>query len=176
MLFRSPLAENLPRLLTAGGVRTPAVGILLLILIGKHGFEGATMQIELHHIGSSESALREGSKEEFVDDPFPRCSHRSRSWSGWMSGNNHSARHTSGSDRGVGTIVERPPGSCFRVRGLEIGGTLEARLHLCTIEQMVVFTPHDIGELRQMHHDGSIPILPIQPHHGLAEAEETELS
>jgi hypothetical protein len=48
-------------------MRTPPVGVLLLVFIGKQRFKGTTMQIEGHHIGGGECVLRETGKKEFID-------------------------------------------------------------------------------------------------------------
>src|SRR5260370_47069 len=55
-----PLTEDLPGFLPARGVTTPAVGILLLVFIGKSRFKGATMQIERDDIGGRARLLGEG--------------------------------------------------------------------------------------------------------------------
>jgi hypothetical protein len=65
---RDPLRDNLPRFLSSGRVRTPPVGVLLLVFIGKYWFKGPTMQVEGYHIGGGERLLRELSEKEFVDD------------------------------------------------------------------------------------------------------------
>ena len=52
-------------------MRTPSVGVLLLVFIGKYWFKGPTMQVECHHIGGGERVLRETGEKEFVDHaPF----------------------------------------------------------------------------------------------------------
>jgi hypothetical protein len=63
-----PLGDDLPAFLTTGGMTTPAVGILFLILISQGILESASMQIERHHIDSRDSLLGELGQEEFVDD------------------------------------------------------------------------------------------------------------
>jgi len=62
-----PLREDLPTLLTAGHVRTPAVRILLLILIREKRLECSPVQVELHHIGRGERTHRQGCVEQLVD-------------------------------------------------------------------------------------------------------------
>ena len=49
-------------------MRTPPVGLLLLVFIGKHRFKGAAMQVEGHDIGGSERVLRQMGEKEFVDN------------------------------------------------------------------------------------------------------------
>src|SRR6266446_4802366 len=66
---RLPWCENEPKLLAAGSMRTPAVRILLLILIGENRLERSPVQVELHHIGRGERARRQGR----VDHLATRC-------------------------------------------------------------------------------------------------------
>jgi len=49
-----PLRENEPKLLAEGGVRTPAIRILLLVFIREHALECSPVQIEIHHISRGE--------------------------------------------------------------------------------------------------------------------------
>ena len=49
-----PLRNDLPALLTASGMRTPASGVLFDILIGKSRLKGAAMQIQRDDIGGAE--------------------------------------------------------------------------------------------------------------------------
>jgi hypothetical protein len=65
---RLPLRDELPGLLTTRRVRTPTVGVLFLVFIGKGRFKGSTMQIEGDDIGSGASALGQIGEEEFVDE------------------------------------------------------------------------------------------------------------
>src|SRR5713101_10197999 len=65
---RLPWRDDLPRVLTARSVRTPAVGLLFLVFIGKERFKGPAMQVEGDDIGSGESVLRQLREEEFVDE------------------------------------------------------------------------------------------------------------
>src|SRR6266567_4757148 len=53
-----PLRDDLPGFLPGGRMRTPSVGILLLVLISKLWLKGPSMQIEGHDIGSGERFLR----------------------------------------------------------------------------------------------------------------------
>ena len=54
-------------------MRTPAVRILLLILIGENRLERSPVQVELHHIGRGERARRQGRVEQLVDHLATRC-------------------------------------------------------------------------------------------------------
>src|SRR5256885_3192043 len=62
-----PLREDLPELLPTGRMRHPAIRILFLIFISEHGFEGASMQVEIKHISGSEGVWRHGGKELLID-------------------------------------------------------------------------------------------------------------
>jgi len=42
-----PLAQDLPELLPTRGMRTPAIGILLLIFIGQHRLKRSPMEIQV---------------------------------------------------------------------------------------------------------------------------------
>ena len=46
----------------------PPIGVLFQIFIGKRIFKGPTMEVEGHHIGRGEGALRQLREEQFVDD------------------------------------------------------------------------------------------------------------
>src|SRR5258708_2540347 len=63
-----PLRDDLPRFLPPRSVRTPAVGVLFLVFIGKDRLKSPAMQVEGDDIGSSKSALRQIGEEEFVDE------------------------------------------------------------------------------------------------------------
>ena len=52
-----PLADDLPCFLTAGCMRTPAIGVLFLVFIRQSRLKGAAMQIQLDDIGGSERLL-----------------------------------------------------------------------------------------------------------------------
>jgi hypothetical protein len=62
-----PLREDLPKLLTPGGMRAPAIRILLLIFITEYALERSPVQIESHDIGRRERSLRQGCVEQLVD-------------------------------------------------------------------------------------------------------------
>ena len=63
-----PLRQNEPKFLAPGGVRTPTVRLLFLILIREDGLKSPTMQVQCHHIGRSKRLPRQGGVEELVDD------------------------------------------------------------------------------------------------------------
>src|SRR2546421_7673274 len=51
----------------AGCMRTPPVGVLLLVFIGKQRLKGTTMQVKCHHVTGGEGVLRELGEKEFID-------------------------------------------------------------------------------------------------------------
>ncbi len=63
-----PLADNLPCLLTACSMTTPAIRVQFLILVGEGIFKSAAMQIQRHDISSGERALGKIRQKQFVDD------------------------------------------------------------------------------------------------------------
>src|SRR5258708_2424002 len=62
-----PLADDLPYLLAASCMTTPAVGILFAVFIGERVFKRAAMQIQRHDIGRGERTLGQIRQEQFVD-------------------------------------------------------------------------------------------------------------
>jgi hypothetical protein len=121
-----PLADHLPKLLAPRRMTTPAVGVLFHVLIGEHGFERATMEVESQHKSLRESALWQHGKEEFVDDSFTGASDATLGRSGGMSGNHDPAPGALWGDDQLRTIVEQTCCSAFRMDGLlslsEAGG------------------------------------------------------
>ncbi len=63
-----PWRQNEPKFLAPGGVRTPTVRLLFLILIREDGRTRPTMQVQCHHISWSKRLPRQGGVEELVDD------------------------------------------------------------------------------------------------------------
>ena len=45
-----PLRENLPELLSIGGVGAPPIEVLFLIFIGKNRLEAAPVQVQIEYI------------------------------------------------------------------------------------------------------------------------------
>src|SRR5437763_20996 len=62
-----PLTDDLPCLLSPGGMAAPTVRILLHVFIGERRFKGAAMQIQRDHIGSRKGGWRQIGQEELVD-------------------------------------------------------------------------------------------------------------
>src|SRR5205807_530734 len=62
---RHPLTDHLPELLSAGRLRDPTIGILLLVLIRKNRLKGSAMQVESNHVGRGKSDWRQSREEEW---------------------------------------------------------------------------------------------------------------
>ncbi len=166
-----PLAENLPGLLTAGGVRTPAVGVLLFVLIGKHGLESASMQVQIHDIGRGKRVLRQGSEEQLIDDSLADRSDGVGSGGRLMGSDNYPAPSSRCRERDIGAIEEGARVSRFRMRRLLVRWQGQAGLHLGQIEEIIVLATHHIAkpEPFQILHNGAVAILSIQTHDPLDE-------
>lgn len=165
-LVPDPLRDNLPRFLSSGRMRTPPVGVLLLVFIGKHRFKGATMQVECHHIGGGECVLREMGEKEFVDQARAGEAHTALLSVRRMGRHHHAAPLPIRSHRNVWAVVECAYQLTFRAAELLIGRQVQAALDLWPIQHGVIFAAHDEREACQIGDDGPCSILPIQPHQG----------
>ena len=102
-------------------MRTPAVGVLLLVFIGQHWFKGPTMQVECHHIGGGERVLRKMSEKEFVDDAIASVTDAALFRGRWMGGYHDAAAHALWPHRDIGAVVELAHQATFRAAELLIG-------------------------------------------------------
>src|SRR5260370_17614076 len=57
--------------LSIGRIGTPAITVLLTILISQHGLETATMQVELDHIASGEPEPAPGLENKLIHNSLP---------------------------------------------------------------------------------------------------------
>lgn len=165
-----------PQLLTPGGVRTPAVRILFLILITQDGLKRPAMQVKRHHISRRKRVPRQGREEQLVDDLAPCGADGSSGAGRRMRGDDHACARPRRAQKQIRAIKESTAGSGFGVRDLLVKWLGQAGLHLRQIEQTVVLAPHHIGQSSQIGDDGSIAILTIQTHESLAEAEQAALA
>ena len=156
-----PLRQNEPKLLTPGGVRTPAVGLLFLVFISKYALKGTSMQVESHHIGRSERFLRQGCVEQFVDHLAPRSANRSSGGGRRMRSDDHSCAWSGRRKTQSRKVKECPAGSRFGVGDLLIRWLGQASLHLRQVEEIVILASHHIGQSSQICHNGPIAILAI---------------
>src|SRR2546423_11303604 len=143
-----PLAEDLPELLPTSGMRTAAIRILFLILIGEDGLKRPTMQVQLHDIGGGEGTTRQCRKKELVDDVVSSRSDAGGLARGGMGGHNDAARRARRSHLKSRKIREGTPGSPFPVGWLSIRAGGEASPDGLLIQQMIVLGAHDVGESR----------------------------
>src|SRR5690242_6707934 len=109
-----PLREDLPGFLSAGGVRTPAIGILFAILIGERGFKGTTMQIDRYDIRSGEGLLRQPRQEQFVDDPVALDTNPVLCWPGRMGCYHQAAALPAYTYCHIWAVIERADQVTFR--------------------------------------------------------------
>ena len=161
-----PLTDDLPGLLAASGMTTPAIGVLLQVFVGQSVFKRAAMQIQRHHIGSRKAALRQIGQEEFVDhagaghtDPTPGCPGR-------MGRYDDPASHAFRPQREIRTVVEGAHHPAFRMGELLIGRKFQASLDLGSLQNLIVFAPDHIRQSCEIGEDGCCAILPIQAQQG----------
>src|SRR5437764_6136066 len=138
----NPLAEDLPELLPTGGMRTPAIGILFLILMGKDGLKGSTMQVKLHDIGGREGTSWQCRKKELVDDVLASRSDAGSLAGGGVGGHNDAARLARGSHLKPRKVEEGTLGSGFRRRCLSSRRGVQASLDGWLIQHMLVLAAH----------------------------------
>src|SRR5438128_12304592 len=103
-------------------MRTPAIRILFLILIGEHGLKSATMQVQLHDIGGGEGTNRQCRKEEFIDDVVASRSDGSSPARGGMRGHNDAAPLAGGTHWTTRKIEEDTLRTAFLWRDLRVRG------------------------------------------------------
>src|SRR5712692_4961323 len=147
-------------------MRTPPIGVLLLVFIGKHWFKGPTMQVECHHIGGGERILREMREKEFVDDAIASVTDAALFRGLRVGGYHDAAAHALWPHRDIGAVVELPHQAAFRAAELLVGRQVQTALNLWPIQHSVIFAAHDEREACQIGDDGSCPILSIQPQQG----------
>src|SRR6266567_6697331 len=161
-----PLRDNLPRFLSSGRMRTPPVGVLLLVFIGKGRFKGATMQVECHHIGGGERVLREMGEKEFVDHALAGVTDAALCLGSRVGGHHDAAAHALWPHRYIGAVVELPHQATFRTTELPFCRQVQTALDLWPIQHGIIFAAHYEREACQIGYDGPCPILPIQPQEG----------
>src|SRR5205814_2098276 len=142
-------------------MRTPSVGVLLLVFIGKYWFKGPTMQVECHHIGGGERVLRELSEKEFVDDTIVSVTDAALFLGSPVGGHHNAAAHALWPHSYIGAVVELAHQVTFRAAELLVGRQVQTALDLWPIQHRVIFAAHDKREACQIGDDGPCPILPI---------------
>src|SRR5216684_8302927 len=113
-----PLTDNLPRFLSGGRMRTPAVGVLLPVFVGKHRFKGTTMQVEGHYIGGGEGVLRQLREKEFVDQALASVTDAALCLGSRVGGHHDAAAAALWSHRHIGAVIELAHQATFRAAEL----------------------------------------------------------
>jgi hypothetical protein len=147
-------------------MRTPTIGLLFLVFIGERSLKRATMEVERHHIGSSEGVLGESGQEQLVDDAFTGASDATLLLPSQMGGDDDPTGLAVSSDGHRWTVIERTSVPALRMADLLIGGQMQAGLHLVEVEQVIVLAPGHIRQVSQIDQYRCGAILPIQAHHG----------
>ena len=158
-----PLGDQLPALLSPGGVAAPTVWIDLLVFIRERRFKGAAMQIQLDDIAGGECLLRQGGKKELVDDACPRDAHWALLFTCRMRGHHDAAEDSLRPDRHVWAIVEAASNLAFGTLLELIGGQVQTRLKQRMIEHTVFFATGHKGEASEIGEHGPGAILSIKP-------------
>ncbi len=154
-----PLTTDLPGLLAASGMTTPAIWFLLQVFVGQRVFKRAAMQIQRHHIGSRKAALRHIGQEEFGDDAFAGHTDPTPGCRGLMGRYDDPASHAFRPQREIRTVGEGAHHRAFRMGELLIGRKFQASLDLGSLHNLLSFAP---DHRRQSCEIGSCAILPIQ--------------
>src|SRR5947209_7262033 len=110
-----PLREDLPELLPTGRMRNPAVRVLFSIFIGEDRLKGASMQVQIKHVGGTEGVWWDGSKELLIDRTVVQ--RPDGRWGGTdrMSGQEHAHPRPGGREGNIQAIIERTTGSRLRM-------------------------------------------------------------
>lgn len=161
-----PLGDDLPTFLPKGSMRTPAVGVLLLVFVSKNWFKGPAMQVEGQHIRSQESALWQIRQEQLVDDVGAGEAHATPFLGGGMRRHHDPNQLSLRTQRQLRTIVEAAADPALRMSHLLVWGQMQASLDLSSIQKLIVFASRHIAEASEIGEDGSGALLPIQPEQG----------
>jgi hypothetical protein len=125
----NPLSKDLGKLLTAGGMRVPSVGFLLVIFIGKHCLKRPAMQVEVKHIRSGKCQGGKCTDKQFVDRAVPLDADCWRRGGGIMCRDDHT-HFWSGWGQGNGwAIVQGSHHPAFRMGAYVVWSTEKARFH-----------------------------------------------
>jgi hypothetical protein len=158
-----PLGNDLPTLLTPGGMAAPTVGLLLAIFIAECIFKRATMQIECDHIGSGEGSLWQRCQEQFIDDPITLDAHPMLFRSCGMSRHHDPTALLAWAHQDIRAVIEGTDVCTFRTAELLIGGKEEPKLDLGQRKHLIVFATHDHRESSNVREGDSGPIESVEP-------------
>jgi hypothetical protein len=170
-----PLREDLPKLLTPGGMRAPAIRILLLIFITEYALERSPVQIESHDIGRRERSLRQGCVEQLVDHRSTGGTDLRRELGRRMGGDDDPCVWPDGRKREIREVKECSTRSRFGMARLLVWGLRQAGLDSLHIEEIVVFAPHHIAKPCQIRHNSSVAILAVKTHDSLTQGKRLGL-
>ncbi len=137
--------------------------VLFQVLIGQGVFKSATMQVEGHHIDS-----RKGPPLANRSRRVPRRrrsgSHRPDSSSLWPDGSRSRPGRVLGdrAESQARAVVEGAADPAFGMREVLVCWQVQTSLHVRSLQDLIVFATHDIGQSCQVGEDGSRAILPIQ--------------
>ncbi len=162
-----PLANDLPYLLTARGMTTPTIWVLFQVFIGQGVFKSATMQIQRHHIDSRKGPLRQISQEEFIDDAGAGHTDPTLRLFGRMGRDHDPAGFLRRAESQVRAVVEGAADPAFGMREVLVFWQVQTSLHVRSLQDLIVFATHNIGQSCQVGEDGSRAILPIQAQQGM---------
>ncbi len=123
-----PLRNHLPALLTPGGVRAPAVGVLFLVFIGEGRLKGPAMEIQLDHVAGSERLLGQVGEEQFVDRAVPFDAHLALCCPGWVGGDDDPTVLGPRSYRNIRTVEQLAHDLTFGTLLALVGLQMQARL------------------------------------------------
>src|SRR6266487_1375177 len=162
-----PLCHDLPALLPARGLATPAIRVLFNIFIGKDGFKGTAMQIQLHDIRSREALLGQASEKELIDDASSRDANPALLFTSGMGCHHHPAMDAFWPHWYLRTVVEAAHERAFRAMQKLVGGQAQTGLNQRMIQHGVVFATHYEEEASQIGEYGPGAILSIKAQEGM---------
>src|SRR5260221_5162381 len=118
-------------------MRSPVIGILFLTFIGEHGFEGASMQVEIKYVGGRESIWGDGGKELLINHAVVHRPDGRWGGSGHTRSQEHAHPRPCGCEGNIQTIVERATGSRLRMPRLLIGWLLQTHPHGREVQERI---------------------------------------
>jgi hypothetical protein len=157
-----PLTHDTPGLLTASGVTTPPIWVLLGVFIGESRLKGAAMQVQFDDIAGGECLLWQVGEKEFVDYTRTRDANGTFLFARRMCRHHHTAAHAPGPDRYLRAIVEATHHSAFRALLELIGRQVQTCLGLWMIEDRVLFAARHKSEPGQIGEHRSRAVLAIE--------------
>src|SRR5436305_992420 len=115
---------------------------MFLIFIGEHGFEGASMQVQIKYVGGSESVWWDSGKALLIEHAVVYRPDGRWGGSGQTRRQEHTHPRPGGREGHIQTIVERTTGSRLRMPGLLIGWLLQTCAHGRQVQEVIVLPAH----------------------------------